>query len=203
MNHDESCASLAGLLVEYADGELSEPDARHVAAHLAECPDCRAELRRLERSLELARDVWQESAARAAASGPWPMRAGRRRVPAAACLAVLLLIVGLWVFSRPQPRHQESGETVRQTARIPSPAPPVRPEDVDIEIAAFIAREGRSARLAAAARLLATQPGLERYRNQAESYLARAYRDTAAAAQATTRTPPPPPQKPESKEPES
>ena len=47
----ETCHSMADLLVPYADGELAEADTRVVAAHLAECADCRCELKLLERSL--------------------------------------------------------------------------------------------------------------------------------------------------------
>ena len=53
--NNNSCDLTAELLVPYADGELSAADARRVADHLAGCPDCRAELALLGRSLELAR----------------------------------------------------------------------------------------------------------------------------------------------------
>jgi len=71
----EGCDRLADLLVDYADGELPEPDRRRVADHLASCADCRAERELLSRSLELARSVWQEAAAEAAAPCP-PVTAG-------------------------------------------------------------------------------------------------------------------------------
>jgi hypothetical protein len=51
-------------LADFSDGDLSDAEARWVAAHLGECPECRSELRMLERSLELARSIWQEDAAR-------------------------------------------------------------------------------------------------------------------------------------------
>jgi hypothetical protein len=189
----ESCRIIAGLLVDYADGELAEADARRVAAHLAACADCRGELRLLGRSLELARLLWHQSAARARVPGPCSTGPRRRRIPVAACLAacvaVLLLAVGPWLFSRIGPRrgmpsHGAAGQS------LPPP-----PEDTDVED--LIAREGRSARLAAAARLLATQPGLEDYRDQAYRYMAEAYRETAAVAQAAA-----PPAQPPTKEPQ-
>jgi hypothetical protein len=97
----------------------------------------------------------------------------------------LLLAAGPWLFSRGQARSkantpQEIGQRVPQ-----QPA-----EEIDIE--ALIAREGRSARLAAAARLLAAQPGLQEYAKQAERYLQETYRGTAAVDGAL----PPPPSHP-------
>ena len=204
----KSCNSIIALLTEYADGELPAADARRVADHLADCPDCREELRLLSRSLDLAREVWQESAAGAAAPGTasakqwhtlaqstasakqWhtPVRgtASRtRRVYAAACLAscvaLLLLAAGPWLFS-----HWLSRTEVGINDEIEPPGRPQLIQEADVE--ALIAREVRSARLAAAAELLATQPGLERYRREAERYLAEAYRGTAAV----NGTPPPP-----------
>ncbi len=58
------------------------------------------------------------------------------------------------------------------------------------DIEALIAREGRSARLAMAARLLADHPGLEQYKQQAERYLLETYRGTTAVEGETTIRPP-------------
>jgi hypothetical protein len=224
---DNSCNSILELLVEYTDGDLPADQSRRVADHLAGCPDCRAELRVLERSLELAREVWHESAAGAptTTSPQWPERSlqkewcatasseavpshvpaeallaskqwhTRRLIRAAACVAVcavvLLLTAGPWLFSLRQRRQDVGGpaEVVQSVPQQPA-------EEMDIE--ALIAREGRSARLAAAARLLAAQPGLQEYARQAERYLQEAYRGTAAVNGAL----PPPPSHP-NKEPES
>ena len=59
-------------------------------------------------------------------------------------------------------------------------------------------REGRSARLAAAARLLAAQPGLEDYVEQAERYLSEAYGGTVAADSVVPATDPTPTKEPKS-----
>jgi hypothetical protein len=178
-------------LTEYADGELPSADARRVADHLADCSDCRAEVQLLRRSLGLAREVWQESAAGAAAPGTasakqWHTlargtasgtRPDRRRIYAAACLAtclaLLLLAAGPWLFS-----HWQSRNEVSVSDEVEPLGHPQLIQEADVE--ALIAREGRSARLAAAARLLATQPGLEQYHREAQRYLAEAYRGTAA-----------------------
>ncbi len=62
--NDKPCSRIVDLLVDYADGEVNAADRCRVAEHLAECVGCRAELRLLERSLELARAEWREAAAR-------------------------------------------------------------------------------------------------------------------------------------------
>jgi len=67
---NQACHSIANLLVPYADGELPESDVQLVADHLAECADCRGELQLLERSLELARSVWQEAVGREPVARP-------------------------------------------------------------------------------------------------------------------------------------
>ena len=51
---ERNCQPIRDLLVDYADGELSPADIERIAGHLADCAECRAELRLLERSLELA-----------------------------------------------------------------------------------------------------------------------------------------------------
>jgi anti-sigma factor RsiW len=60
---ERECETIRDLLVDYADGELAAADGQRVAAHLESCPDCRAEMRLLQRSLEVARAVWHELAA--------------------------------------------------------------------------------------------------------------------------------------------
>ncbi len=204
----KSCNSISQLLTEYADGELPAADARRVADHLADCPDCRAELRLLSRSLDLAREVWQESAAGAAAPGTASVKqwhtlargtAGRtrdrRRIYVAACLAacvaLLLLAAGPWLFS-----HWPSRNEVGVNNEVEPPEHPQLIQEADVE--ALIAREERSARLAAAAQLLATQPGLEQYRREAQRYLAEAYRGTAAVNGGPAPLPSPPTKEPES-----
>ena len=190
----ESCEPIAELLIAYSDGELSAAEADRVTTHLAGCPGCREELQLLRRSLHVARTVWSESAAAARQPGSIRRRATGRPVPAvacaAACVSILLLAAGLWLFlgegGEPDlasvPRI-DGAKTVHTQVTSPPPHE-IAEEDEDIDIQALIAREGRSAKLAAAARLLATQPGLERYRDKAKRYLTETYRGTAAAGEA-------------------
>lgn len=60
IKHD--CRSIRDLLVDYADGELAAAESDRVAAHIGQCQACRSELRLLQRSLDLAQEVWRESA---------------------------------------------------------------------------------------------------------------------------------------------
>ena len=183
---NQSCESIGELLTAYGDGELAAADARRVAGHLAECPDCRAELQLLGRSLDLAREVWQQSAARAPLPRPCPARPPRRqfRVAAsvAACVAACMLTAGLWLLGRGD-AHREIGPI----AGVEQTDPPR--DDFDVE--AFIAREGRSARLAAAVELLATQPELEPYRARAQRYLESTYAGTTPVNGVSTPIIPP------------
>jgi hypothetical protein len=201
---EETCNRVANLLVEYADGELSGADADRVAAHLAECPGCQAELRLLQRSLELAQTIWQGTVP-IFPQGKWdcppPNKLGRRRIQVAigvaACLALLAAAATPWLFtsgesdSQVTDRAENTTEPEPQQIKAPQPV-----EDFDIET--FIARAGRRARLAASAELLATQPGLKEYKEQAERYLAEAYNGTPDLGPAATPSVPPPAKEPES-----
>jgi anti-sigma factor RsiW len=71
---ERECETIRDLLVDYADGELAAADGQRVAAHLESCADCRAEMRLLERSLEVARAVWHELAAGAERPVGWAER---------------------------------------------------------------------------------------------------------------------------------
>jgi len=200
----QSCETVRELLVDYSDGELPQADSQRVTAHLAECSGCRSELHLLEHSLELARAVWRESAARAPSRGTCPVDRRPRPIPAAAvmvaCVAVLTVAVGTWFFLRIGPRAEVD------QVELAGPAEPSRepeepaagPPAEDIDVDAMIARAGRAARLAAAAELLATQPGLERYREQTEQYLAKAYRGTPAGDRAALKVNSLPKKEPES-----
>jgi predicted anti-sigma-YlaC factor YlaD len=201
---NQSCKTVRQLLVDYSDEELPQADAQRVAAHLAECSGCRSELRRLEHSLEAAQAVWRESAARAPARGTCPVDRRPRPIPATAvlvaCAAVLMVAVGTWFFLRVGPPSEVDQVELAGPVEPPreTEEPAAGPPAEDMDVGTMIARAGRAARLAAAAELLATQPGLERYREQTEQYLAKTYRGTPAGDRAATRIVPPPEKEPES-----
>ncbi len=212
----QSCDTVRGLLVDYSDGELSAAEAGRVAAHLAECPECRSELRLLERSLELARSVWHESAARAPSRLPGGLRSHRDRSPkqaavaVVACVATGLLAAGAWWLwqARPggerdpaelaAPLERPTSQPVSPGRESPTKGAPAReteesapaPPSEDPDVETLIARVGRAAPLAASAELLAAPPGREPYGAQADRYLAEVYRGTPAGDRAATRVGP-------------
>jgi len=175
------------LLVDFADGELTVEQRHRVADHLAECPECRAELRLLERSLELAKSVWQQAvlspddgivSSQPTFSGKPKLSLASRFRPRglraiAACLAACTLLFALasTVWWLPQVRRDRHPPDV--IAHQETGPPPALSDD---RIDSFISSQTRSARLAASAQLLASQPGLESYRADAERYLAKVSR---------------------------
>lgn len=182
---DQTCKAIDELLVAYSDGELSGVDAGRVEAHLAGCPDCREELRVLGRSLEIARSVWREAAASASVPRVASIDRSRRQFRIAACatacsLLLVMATVGYVLSSRGDPAAVDFADTT-----FPAPVEATRVDDPvleDEEIEAVIARQGRVARLQVSARLLATQPGLEEYRDRAQRYLADTYGVTTLGA---------------------
>ena len=58
------------LLDEYYDGELSPARRRQVEAHLAQCPDCRAELEQMRQLSALLNEVREQLPAWELGAGP-------------------------------------------------------------------------------------------------------------------------------------
>ena len=54
MSH-ETCRSLLNQLSDYIDGELEESLCAEIEQHMAGCPDCRAVVNTLEKTVELYR----------------------------------------------------------------------------------------------------------------------------------------------------
>jgi hypothetical protein len=189
-------------LVDYSDGRLAEAESARVAAHVAECLRCRSELALLERSLELAREVWQRAADEASlpASEPLPSRGGLGRIRAAAvaaaCVAAVLLGLGSWLAWRGHTVDEAEPNQLAAPSLSPTTTDEVVDEPIDVE--SLIARADRAARLAASAELLSVQPGLEQYRENTERYLAEAYRGTPAGDRAAGRIGTIPKKEPES-----
>lgn len=188
--NERSCDIIADLLVDFSDGELSVADRERVESHLAGCPVCRGQVERLGHSLELARSVWAESAAEASRCAtalgrrPPPRRETRFRLAAvaAACAIVVLVGLGLWLLvggSREVASRQQPELTGRGGSRDVAEPIAAAPSDA-ADIGEILARKTRAARLAAAARLLATEPSLKAYQIEAERYLAQAYPESAS-----------------------
>ena len=140
---NQACRSIADLLVPYADRELPEADVQLVADHLAECADCRDELQRLDRSLELAQAIWQEDAGREPIAQPAvhgnndrkrrarPMRRPQfATVRLAVMILILIVTTNLLLAGGLGYGEIEPFEIVRVTGRITfddqTPIPPGR-----------------------------------------------------------------------------
>ena len=177
-----TCPGWQNLLVDYVDGHLPDVDGRRVAAHLATCAACRA---------QLAEERWlSDRLQQVASESPterlfvWPPRSAvprprtrRRHVLVGAGLAGLAALA-LMVVGRLPP------------ATSPQPAAnPVASNDDRrfAEIEAAIEREGWAARLAMSAELLAAEPPAERYAAEAMSFVAEAFPETKAGRDAARR----------------
>lgn len=195
------CDEIAEELVDYADGELSGPESAAVAAHLAACERCRATLAALERSLVLARAIWEDGAANLAivglpvnaresapplrrVAGLWPPRLRRWHAAAIAAGLLLLVVIGWhWQQRREPPPVAVANTTAPVVAGAPSAA--VAPSAADLE--RELARIGLSAELLGAADYLAEQPGGEEIACERYRYIVAAYSETAAAAESESR----------------
>lgn len=157
---------MSDRLVEFADGEVFADDHRRMAEHLLQCPACRDELRQLERSLQLAKAEWR-LAAHPATPATAPARA-RHWPSIAACVAaciVCLLAAGAFWLHRAAPIAEPTKVAVRSESAPPTPM-------TAAEISDYITRQERVARLAVAVKVLAAQPGLERYSVSEARYMA-------------------------------
>jgi len=160
-----TCEELADKVVDYVDGELPADEAQIVARHLSECPRCRQTVSDLERSLGLARVIWQDNLEDTAAAAPvrrsWKLRRGPFYGLAAA--ATILLATGssllLFVHRAPQPPALTFEEVQRQ-----------------------VERTGTAAQLLAATRIIAQCEGTGSIVKQQYRYILREYADTPAAA---------------------
>ncbi len=201
MNID-TCQTIEPLLVDYLDGDFGESDSQRVARHVDQCRDCQAKPHSLQRSLAIAKHQWEEAASTAPAV---TIRAAERPRPkrmtvavGAACVAVVMLGVAIAAlqqgrglvhrdgfhagFREGEAPAEPSSAHETEVARNPSPMPASKSlgrADID----AMIQREVQSARLAAPARLLASQPELEEFSDRAASYLSSAYGDYQSPAE--------------------
>lgn len=181
---EHDCQTIADLLVDYADGQLSAAEVQPVEQHLAVCAACRRQVEQLGRSLELAQELWQEQAA--AAELPGRSRDWRRRIAVAAAVAIVAgAATWLWLAARPGTTPPTPGEGMVQTSG-PAGVPLAANWQ---ETERSISREERAARLAAAADILAAQPGGRELAADSYRYLAKHYSDTHSGKQARTAYP--------------
>jgi predicted anti-sigma-YlaC factor YlaD len=198
--NNESCDPIKRMLVSFADEELSPADARRVEEHLAECPQCRGELRLLVDSLQLAQSVWEELAT---AHGEKTPAAARRigrptnvRWSAATALAsscVVLAALFLAIFYGPWRRNPSGSSPQDQVAidsNVQQPAASLADDDFNVEL--YISRTSQAAKLAATIELLAAEPEMKEYRDQTERYLAQNFGDALVGTRSNQTTSPKP-----------
>lgn len=126
----------------FVDGEVSEPRAREIAAHVGACPSCRATLernRRVDDAIRRHDPVWEITAMRADLMRRVGPSTGTRvlRVAAGIAVAILAFLVGL---------HYTSSSTTSS----PEVTPPRHPSDGPPQIQA-LELDAASLRLALAA----------------------------------------------------
>lgn len=164
---DKSCEMIEEMLVDYADGQLSQNDSNKVAEHLEKCEHCRKILNALHKSLELAGAIWEDGLAETkeirtpirqkAGKIPWP-----RYAAAAAGIILLLTTSIVWrALLRPQEKEINFAEIERS-----------------------ITEAGTAARLLAATELLAEYPDAQTIVKQQYRYIVETYPETSAANEA-------------------
>ncbi|UCG59634.1 MAG: zf-HC2 domain-containing protein [Phycisphaerales bacterium] len=166
---DRSCEEIAGLLVDYADGQLSPEDSGKVAEHLAGCAACRAIVKGLHKSLELSNIIWQDNLEQAQ-NLPIPIAqtaAKRHWAGYAAVAAAILVFV--------------TASVVRYLVRGPGEHGPSL-----AEIERRVIDEGTAAKLLAAAELLAGKSYANGLVKSQYRYIVDNYPHTQAAAKVKT-----------------
>jgi anti-sigma factor RsiW len=185
-----TCEELADSIVDYVDGELPANEAEIVARHLSECPRCRQIASDLQRSLSLARIIWQDNLADMAAVGGDAVGAGPRACPS------------LEGNQGGVPLRHPSGRTTKSPRRtsfyvltvaasvvfaagiLMMPVLHRRPRNQILtaeQIEQQVARVGRAAQLLAATQMLARCEGTESIVELQYQYILREYADTPVA----------------------
>jgi len=172
---ERSCEEIREILVDYADersrqgwpSPLSPSESNKVDEHLDKCDHCREMLGALQRSLELAQVIWEDSLAEAEKIRiPIPHRIRKVRWPRYAAVAAgILLVITTSLLWRE--RVKPAGKEVSFT-----------------EIERRINESGSAARLLAAAELLAEYPDAQSIVKQQYRYIVETYPKTTAAAKA-------------------
>ena len=167
----KSCEQIAEMLVDYADGLLSQSKSGEVAKHLAKCEHCRNTLKALRKSLRLANVIWEDGLAETKTIPiPVPRKSERvrRRRYAAIAASILILVTTSIIW--------------RGFVRPPEPEPTFAESERSIE------QSASAARLLAATDLLAEYPDAQPIVKQQYRYIVETYPDTPAAAKAKLRS---------------
>jgi predicted anti-sigma-YlaC factor YlaD len=165
------CKEIAGMLVDYSDGQLSEGKSQIVERHLKKCHNCRKYLGDLQQSLDVVKDIWQENLAEIESveiSVPTKVRR-KANWKYAAIAAGLLIVAGIFSVTMPQ--------------NMQRPTDMMTAEQVERKIS-----ESASAlRLLATADLLREYEGVKDILNKLYQNIIATYPDTKAAMEAKNR----------------
>jgi predicted anti-sigma-YlaC factor YlaD len=207
---NDCCQNLqSGRLVDYADGLLSPTQRLEIEQHLAQCADCRQHLVRLERSLEIAREIFQQAAEAVGGDVSARTQCAHKRISrvwvAALVSAATILVVLLPQVLRnrgdvdgPDPDRPDAlavavipqtAETDSDDRRDTAFDQPDAAEGGLQAILAEIERAERRARLMASWELLSTVPELESYAAGAHKYITTTFGDIAAGGHPDDETP--------------
>ena len=158
-----SCEDIREMLVDYADGALSEPEARVVAGHLADCSTCRTTVEALTRSLDLTQAIWDDNL-----QGSYSAPAGVRHRSVAPWARRLALAAGILI-------------AVGGALLMCLPSGPPERALAYAEVERQVTRTATAARLLAATQLLAQCEGTDSFVQEQCRYLLADYADTPAA----------------------
>ncbi|MGB2865166.1 MAG: zf-HC2 domain-containing protein [Sedimentisphaerales bacterium] len=166
---EKSCEDIEQMLVDYADGQLSQNDSSKVAEHLAKCEYCRRMHNALRKSLELAGFIWADSLAETENIGIPAAKTRKIRWPRYAAIAASILLAAtasvVWhTLTRPKVNELTFAEIERK-----------------------ITESGSAARLLAAAEMLSDNPEAETIVKQQYQHIVETYPETAAATKAKLR----------------
>ena len=165
----KSCKDIEQILVDYADGQLSQSDSSKVAEHLSQCEECRKVLDALQKSLDLADIIWADGLPeiediRIPVAKTRKVRWSRNAAIAASILLVATASVVWHACTRPKVSELTFAEIERK-----------------------ITESGSAARLLAAAEILSENPKAETIVKEQYQYIVETYPETAAAAKAKLR----------------
>jgi anti-sigma factor RsiW len=167
----KSCEDIAEMLVDYTDERLPPSESAKVGKHLAKCESCRATVKALQESLNLAKVIWEDGLAEIdTVRVPTVRRLARSRWREyAAVAASILMVIGVSALWRAMTRPEE-----------------VKPTFAEVE--QRIQQAGSAARLLAAAELLAEYPDAQPIMQRQYRYIVDTYPQTPAGARAKLRT---------------
>jgi predicted anti-sigma-YlaC factor YlaD len=163
------CKEIKEMLVDYADGQLSQSDSSKVAEHLAQCENCRSLHSGLQKSLDLAGVIWANSLLEIENIGIKAIKTRKIHWYRYAAIAASILLVA-------------TASVVWHTLTRPKGS-----ELTFAEIERKITESGSAARLLAAAELLSKYPEAETIVKQQYRYIVERYPETLAAAKVKTQ----------------